>query len=45
LCVGFLKLEDYAHPENFDINNREMRIVKIDLDLESFKTYIDYATK
>jgi hypothetical protein len=22
-----------------------MRIVKIDLDLESFKTYIDYATK
>jgi hypothetical protein len=44
LAVAFLKNEDYLHPELFDIANREIKVEAVNINLEKFKAYVDYAS-
>jgi hypothetical protein len=41
-AVGFLKPEDYVHPENFSCQNREIKLIDFTIN-ESFQQYIDYG--
>jgi hypothetical protein len=43
LAVCFLEPIDYARPEEFDINKREVAIVDVDYDLDEIKKSVDYC--
>lgn len=43
-AIAFLKKEDYAFPENFDVNNHEIKIVKMNVSLKEFNKEIEFAT-
>lgn len=42
-AICFLQTIDYAKPEQCDVNQREIKLVNVDYDLNKFKQYIDYA--
>lgn len=44
-AICFLETDDYINPELTDIKNREIYLVDIDIDLNSFKNEIDNAEK
>jgi hypothetical protein len=43
-AVGFLEIEDYVKPNDFDPTKREIRLLKMKLDDEQFLKYINQAT-
>jgi hypothetical protein len=42
--IAFLEREDYAYPENFQPNNRDIQIVKCEMQREQIEPYIQFAT-
>ena len=42
-AIAFLKKEDYAFPENFNVNDHDIRMVKMNISLDKFSKEIDIA--
>jgi hypothetical protein len=43
--IAFLKPEDYANPEHFKASEREIQIVKCEMQRDQIEPYIKHATE